>query len=1041
MFCDLVGATALSEQFDPEDLRELLREYQAVCAAAISRFDGQIIQYLGDGLLVYFGYPRAHEDDAQRAVRAGLTIVEDMAGLTSRLERDRGVALAVRLGIHTGLVVAGEMGAAGWRETLAVGETPNVAARLQSLADANTVVISHATYRLTQGFFACQPMGAHPLRGISQPMELYRVLHETGARGRLDITAPAGLTSLVGREYEIGLLRECWTEVQTDRGRVVLLSGEAGIGKSRLVQVLKEHVAEAPHALLEFRCSPYHQNSALYPVIDSLQRRFQFRREDTPADKLRHLEEGLAPYDVALPEVVPLFAALLSVPLAAPYAPLGLPPQRQRQKTLEALLTVVQALVILQPVLFLVEDLHWADPSTLELLTLLIDQAPPAGLLTLLTFRPDFTPPWAARPHLTLLTLTRFERPEVEAIVQRVAGGKALPPDLLRQIVLKTDGIPLFIEELTKMLLESGALRAINGHYELAGPMSALTIPTTLHDSLMARLDRLSSIKEVAQLGATIGREFSYEVLRAVYPLDDPTLQEGLARLVEAELVYQRGAPPQATYLFKHALIQDAAYQSLLKSKRQQYHPQIARVLEERFPEIVETQPELLAHHYTAAGLKEQAIPYWQRAGQRAMQRSGNTEAIAHFSQALALLGALPETSDRIRQELTLQTALGAPMIATKSYGAPEVERIYARARELCDRVGETPQLIPTLFGLLGFYLVRGKLNAGRDLAEQIFALAARAEASSFPEAHFGLGMTLFYLGELTRGRSVLQRGIALHNPERHRTLVELYAFDPGAGCRRALGLALWLLGYPDQALQQSREAIRLEQARAHAYGLAGALAFGAVLHQHRREEEDVLERAEATIRISADLGFPYWTVWGRILRAWVRSERAQPPVDGRQRTESLAEIRETLAGYAASGAEVIVPYWLALLAEVARRTGQVEEGLSALTEAFVVVERTGERWWEAELHRLHGELSLARAGANEDAAEAAFRRALGIAREQSARSLELRAALSIGRLLGRRQGRRGEAREMVAQVYGWFTEGFDTTDLKEARAWLEVMS
>ena len=597
MFCDVVDSTSLAIQLDPEDLREVIRAYQAVCIEVIQRFDGHIAQYLGDGLLVYFGYPQAHEDDAHRAVRAGLGIVEAMDKLNARLTQERGLRLAIRVGIHTGLVVVGEIGGGGRYEQLALGETPNLAARLQGLAAPDTVVISATTLRLMQGWFDCRVLGPQMLKGVATPVPVYQVIRGSGAQSRLEVAGPTGLTPLVGREQEMGLLLKRWTQVKEGLGQVVWLSGEAGIGKSRLVQVLKDHVANEPHLRWECRCSPSYQNSAFYPLIDLFQRVLGFASEDSPDEKLRKLEEALAPHPVSSPDVVPLFASPLSLPLPERSPSHSLPPQQQKQKTMEAVLRVLQALAARQPVLFIVEDLHWGDPSTLELLSLLIDQGPTAQILTLLVFRPDFRPPWGFRAYVTPLTLVRLPLHQTEVLAERVAGGKGLPAEVRQQIVAKTDGVPLFVEELTKMVLESGWLRERTGTYELAGSLPSLAIPATLHDSLMARLDRLATVKEVAQLGATLGRAFRYDLVQAVSLWDDATLQHALARLVEAELLYQRGLPPQATYLFKHALIQEAAYQSLLRSRRQQAHHRIAQVLEAQFPDMAQTQPELLAHH------------------------------------------------------------------------------------------------------------------------------------------------------------------------------------------------------------------------------------------------------------------------------------------------------------------------------------------------------------------------------------------------------------------------------------------------------------
>jgi class 3 adenylate cyclase len=594
LFCDLVDSTVLASQLDPEEWREVVRAYQDTCAKVIARFEGHIAQYLGDGLLVYFGYPSAHEDDAQRAVRAGLGVVEAMGQLNLRLTQERGVSLAVRLGCHTGLVVVGDVGGGTRQEQLALGDTPNLAARLQGLAAPNTLVLSTTTSQLLGGFFACQALGTHQLKGFAQPIEVYQVLYESTARSRLEAAGRTSLTPLVGREPEVALLRERWAQVKEGLGQVVLLSGEAGIGKSRLVQVLTEQVASEPQAwLTPCQCSPYYQNTALYPLIELLERvALRLEREESPQQKLSKLEGFVVRYGLPLAGAVPLFAALLSLPLSADYAPLTFSPEQQKQKTLQAFLAIFLRIASQQPVLFVMEDLHWVDPSTLELLTVLVDQGPTARILALFTCRPDFSPPWTGRSHLTQVTLNRLPRRQAAELTGRVAHGKALPAEVVEQVVAKTDGVPLFVEELTKMVLESGLLRERAECYELTGPLLPLAIPTTLHDSLMARLDRLAAVKGLAQLGATLGREFSYELLRAVSPWDEDTLRRGLQQLVAAEFLYQRGLPPQAAYVFKHALIQDAAYQSVLRSTRQQYHQRIAQVLEEHFPETTETQPE-----------------------------------------------------------------------------------------------------------------------------------------------------------------------------------------------------------------------------------------------------------------------------------------------------------------------------------------------------------------------------------------------------------------------------------------------------------------
>ena len=581
------------------------------------------------------------------------------------------------------------------------------------------------------------------------------------------------------------------------------------------------------------------------------------------------------------------------------------------------------------------------------------------------------------------------------------------------------------------MVLESGLLQEREERYELTGPLPPLAIPTTLHDSLMARLDRLATVKGLAQLGATLGREFSYELLQAVSPWDEATLRHGLQQLVEAEFLYQQGLPPQATYLFKHALIQDTAYQSLLRSTRQQHHQRIAQVVEARFLETVETQPELVAHHYTEAGMSAPAIPYWQRAGQRAIQHSANLEAIGHLTRGLEVLKTLPDTPERTQQELELQVALGPALMATKGWTAPEVENVYTQARELCRHVGETPQLFPALWGLWLFYYVRGEYQTARELGEQLLHLAERVRAPAFLlQAYHALGPTLFYLGELEQARQHSEQGIALYDPQQHRSHAFLYGgHDPGVCCRLFAAWALWLLGYPDQALQRRSEALTLAQELAHPFSLAHALCMAAVLHQFRRENQAVQEQAYAAIRLASEQGFPLWLAGATILQGWTQAEPGQSQ-------EGMAQMRQGLAGWQATGAEYLRLYWLALLAEAYGKSGQADEGLRVLAEPLAAVQNTGERWWEAELYRLKGELLLKQAVPNVQEAETCFHQGLDIARQQQAKSLELRAAMSLSRLW-QRQGKHTEADELLAPIYGWFTEGFDTADLQKAKALL----
>jgi class 3 adenylate cyclase/predicted ATPase len=1031
MFCDLVGSTALSAQLDPEDLREVVRAYQRACAEVIQQFEGYIAQYLGDGLLVYFGYPLAHEDDPQRAVRTGLGILAAMGDLNQGLQQAKDIQLGVRIGVHTGLVIVGEMGGAGRQEQLALGEVPNIASRIEGLAVPNTIAISEVTYRLIQGYFESQDLGAQTLRGVAEPLHVYRVLQESGARGRLDVAATRGLTPLVGRESEVTLLQERWAQAKAGHGQVVLLTGEAGIGKSRLVQMLKDHVAHEPHVQWECRSVEYAQNTALFPLVELFQRLLQFDVHETPDAKLEKLTHTLSQYRPPLEESVQLFAPLLSLSIPeSRYAPLHLSPQRQRQKTLESIVAILLELAEWQPVLLIVEDLHWTDPSTLELLGLLLDQTPTASLLVLLTCRPHFQPAWHHRSYLTEITVNRLSPSQVEQIVHRMTDGKTLPTEVLQQILAKTDGVPLFVEEMTKAILESGQLTAVNGHYELAGSLSVLMIPTTLQDSLMARLDRLVTAKAIAQYAAVIGRQFSYALLHAVSQVDEGLLQQELGRLVEAEIVYQRGAPPQSTYVFKHALIQDVAYQSLLKRTRQQYHQRIVQVLAEQFPETAETQPELLAHHYTEAGLIEQAIPCWQQAGQHASDRSANLEAISHFTTGIELLKTLPETPERTQHALTLYNGLGTALRMTKGQAAPEVEHVYVQAYALGQQAGETSQLAQVVLGLWRCYNTRAQLHTAQEFGEILLRLAQRVPDPALAVlAHYALGATRFYLGALPTARQHLEEAIAGYTPDQCHTLT--FRLDPWVTCHYYAAWSLWLLGYPEQALARVQEALALSHALSHPYSLANSWCYAAYVAQFRRDVPAVHE--EATVGLSSEHGSPLWRAVGTSLRGWARA------MQGRGE-EGLAQIRQGISSARATGAAVFVPYLCTMLAEVADHLGHTADGLQALDEAHTLVEQHDERWWEAEIHRLRGVLLQRQTIPQPEEAEVWLQRALDVARRQEAKSLELRATTSLARLW-QQQGKRQEAHDLLAPVYHWFTEGFDTADLQEAKALLEELA
>ena len=1034
MFCDLVDSTKLSSQLDPEEYREIVRAYQTACTEVIRRYDGHIAQLLGDGLLVYFGYPQAHEDDALRAVRAGLGILDVMRELITRLQHDKGIQLAVRLGIHTGLVVIGDMGEAGRQEQLALGETPNIAARIQGLAQPNTLVVSERTYRLVEGYFTCESLDEHALRGVTQSLRVYLVVGASGVHSRLDIASARGLTPLVGREQEVGLLLERWAQMKDGQGHVVLLTGDAGLGKSRLVQMLKEHVANEPHVRWECRSFPDYQNTALFPLTDLFQRLLRFQAEDTLDEKLGKLEAALSQYRLPREESVPLLAPLLALPLPENRYPLlNLSPQRQRQKALETIVAILLELAEHQPVLFIVEDLHWTDPTTLEFLNLVIEQIPTTSILTVLTCRPHFQPAWHHRSYLTEMTLNRLSHTQVAQIVNRMTDGQALPTEVLQQIIAKTDGVPLFVEEITKSLLESGQLTAVDGHYELTGSLSTFAIPATLQDSLMARLDRLVSAKGIAQLAAVIGRQFAYPLLQAVSQLDEVTLQRELGRLVEAELLYQRGLPPQAHYFFKHALIQDAAYESLLKSTRQHYHQRIAQVLEAKFPETAEAQPELLAHHYTETGLTEKAVHYWQKAGQSALERSAHVEAISHLRQGIELLQTLPETLERTQHELPLHIALGASLIATKGQAAPDVGETYTYTRQLCQHLENPHQLFPVLRGLWSYYLVCAELQTAHALGEQLLTLAHQVQDTAMLcAAHRALGSTLLFLGAAADAHTHFTQGIALYDLHQHRASTFLHGEDAGVICRSHGAWALWHLGYPDQGLVQNDEAVTLAEQIAHPYSLGFVLSAAAGFHQFRREWSCTQKCADNAISLAQEQGFLFWMAFSSILQGWALVHQGQAQ-------EGIEQITQGLLVHRGTGAALLRPYWLAILTEAYGIMGQPEAGLTVLTEALTHVDKTGERWYEAELHRLKGELLLQQHTDNQAEAETCFHQAMTIAQSQQAKSWELRAATSLARLW-QQQGKRQEAHDLLAPIYHWFTEGFDTADLKDAKALLDEL-
>jgi class 3 adenylate cyclase/predicted ATPase len=1032
IFVDLVGSTELSRRLDPEEMREIIRTYQNLVAGEVTRFEGYVAKYMGDGVLAYFGWPKAHEDAAERAVRAGLAVAAAVPGITGPISE----RLAARIGIATGSVVVGELvGSEEARERTVIGETPNLAARLQALARPGAVVIAEGTRRLLGGLFTLRDLGAVSLKGFAGHVGAFAVVGEGTAEGRFEALhgAERGLTPLVGREHELALLLDRWERVKEAEGQVVLLSGEAGIGKSRLVRALRERLGGEPHTAVAQFCSPYHVNTALHPVIGLLERAAGLRREDPPEVRLRKLEAMLAVATDDVADMVQPLADLLGIPTGRRYPPLELSPRQRKDQTFRALLNQLAGLAARGPVLALYEDVHWADPTTLELLGQVVERVQRLPVLALVTFRPGFAPPWSGHGHVTALSLGRLGRRQGAALVERVTGGKPLPPEVLAQVMARTDGVPLFVEELTKTVLESGLLADKGDRYELTGPLPPLAIPSTLHDSLMARLDRLAPVKEVAQVAACIGREFRQDLLAALVGLREEDLCDALDRLVAAELVFRRGDQPEASYAFKHMLVRDAAYESLLRSRRQQLHARIVDVMEQCFPETAELEPEMLAQHCAEGGLTGKAADYCLKAGRRALSHSAMAEAITQLSRGLAELERLPQEAGRLRQEAALQVSLGAALAVAKGWTAAETGRAYGRARELCATVGDDAQLRAALHGLAIFHQMRADLETVRQLGLEIRRLAERrAEPGLEITAERVLGNALHNLGRLAEARACYERLLGLYDPKRHSPLRFEHLYDPRAATASILARVLHVLGCLDQAAVRSEEALAEAERLLHPPTTAFVLIHRCFLLQFLGRKPALRTASETLIRVAREQGFASFLAYGTIFHGWSLMDGGNP-ADG-----AVERINEGLGMIRPLGHRLDVPYFLALLGDAHAAAGDTAEQARLVDEALREVQATGERWFEAELHRIRGELSLSSVAGNATAEEC-FGRAITAAREQEARTFELRAATSLSRLWAGR-GRSQEARDLLAPVYAWFTEGFDTQDLQDAKALLDEL-
>jgi class 3 adenylate cyclase/predicted ATPase len=1026
--CDLFESEAYLEGLDAEDQARALRAFQQACEQAVRRFDGTVVRCNEQGLLVCFGYPVAYEDGAARAALTGLALLEGMKALGEELRREHGLGLNGWVSLHTGqAVVEAKEGAVSL-----VGEARNVALRLGDVATPGQIICSEATQRLLRGHFDCARLGPRKIKGVARPVELFGVRGLGEARSPIEALGPARLTPLTGRDQEVSLLKERWEQAQEGMGQVVLLIGEPGLGKSRLVYALKQHVQEEG-AVVEWRCSPHFQNTGLYPARDFFERSLGLGREEAPAARLGRLVRHLEGHDLARPDLVPLFASLLSLPPDERFPARGLPPAREREERFRALREWLRARSERRPVLFVVEDLHWVDASTLDLLGQFVAEGWHERILTLLTFRPGFKTPWPALAHQTSLALNRLSRRQVGEMMQKQTGG-ALPEELIDQVYQRAGGVPLFVEEFTKMVQESGALAEAAEGGTRARALLAREVPATLQELVLARLDRLEGDREVAQLAAALGREFSYELLAAVATVGGPALQAELAKLVQAEVLYPKGRPPRCGYLFKHVLLQDALYGTMVKGKRQQSHRRIAEVLEARFPQSARTQPELLAHHFTEAGLSEKAIGYWLAAGSRSRERFANVEAVSQLTRGLALLGALPESPERDAKELQFLEPLGTAYIAGRGYAAPEVGPVFRRARELSQRIGQPAQVFAILWGLWAWHVVRGDFRLSMGLADEAREFADRlADPGMLMEALLMQGLTLLYRGDFAGARDHCGRAVAQYDDrERTKFWSTHTGQDAGVTTRCYLALALWHLGYPDQALKVNGEMLELARAIGQPFTLEYALHHTGWLHQHCRLAADVQAAADEEMRVATEQGFLLWHASGTLYKA------AGLLLEGRL-GEGLPLLEKGLGAYRATGSGLALPYYLGILGAAQAQAGRFEDARRALDEGLALAEKNDDRFQEAELHRLRGEVLLADSP-DQAAAEACFRRAIETARRQQSRAWELRARLSLARLR-QRQGLRDQARGALAEAYGRYTEGFTTPDLVEAKGLLEALA
>jgi class 3 adenylate cyclase/predicted ATPase len=1034
MFSDLVGSTALSARMDPEDLREIITSYQKSVTETVQRFGGFVAKYMGDGVLIYFGYPQAHEDDAERAVRAGLDLVAAVSALKTH------APLQTRVGIATGLVVVGDLiGSGASQEQAIVGETPNLAARLQSIAEPNSVVIAESTRKLVGNLFELKDLGGRDLKGIAGPVRAWAALRSSPIESRFDALHVGGLTELVGRDEELELLLRRWSKAKSGEGQLVLLSGEPGIGKSRLTFALLERLVGEPHTRLRYFCSPQHTDSTLYPIISQMQRAARFTHDETIEAKLDKLDDLLS-RSFTHPQDASLLADMLSLPNDGRYPKFDLLPERQRQKTLEALTAQLEGLSRSTPVLMVFEDVHWIDPTSLETVSRTVERIRTLGVLVIVTYRPEFDPPWIGRPYVTALTLNRLGQREVDAIIGHISGNKSLPASVRQDIVERTDGIPLFVEETTKAVLEAGDA-GTEERTIAAVPLPSLAVPASLHASLLARLDRLGSAKEIAQVGAAIGREFSHGLLAAVLHKSEQELSTALERLIASGLLFRQGVPPHASYLFKHALVQDAAYGTLLREPRRELHSRIAEILERKFAETTENQPELVARHCTEAGQIEKAASLWGKAGLRSLERSALVEAVEQLTRALAQISILPPSPEQRREDIKLQAAIITPLIHVKGYAAPETRTAATRARLLIEQAearAEAPDdpLVKflALYGFLTINVVAFNGGLLRKLSAEFLTLAEEQHAEApLMIGHRVVGFCLLFLGDIVESLSHIERTIELYQPAKHRPLATRFGTDVRVHALCYRSWAFWLLGSPDAALLDARRAVEGAREMGLAGTLMNALALTSLTYVFCGEWVVAAEHLDELSGFAEEKGSLYWKAFATWLRGWLLAHAGKA-------SEAFETLTSGIAAWRSTGATLFAPMHLSYSAAVYAQLGRFDDARHSIGEAARAIEASKEMWFAAEATRIAGEVALVSPEPQAMKAEAHFECALAIARQQKAKSWELRASMSLARLW-RDQGKVQQARELLAPVYGWFNEGFDTRDLKEAKALLEELA